>query len=65
MSASLIARTNCGGEQHIHLTADEFQATLDCALGLELLLLQEDGSHQLVDGFIVLQDVEFLGPISD
>ena len=45
---------------HIHLLLNKLQPTIHGRLRLRLLLLQQHGSDQFVDGGVVGQDVEFL-----
>jgi hypothetical protein len=48
----------------VHFAADVFQATVDCALRLGGVLLQQNGADELVDVGIVGEWVEFLVGLS-
>lgn len=47
-----------GVKNDLHLLPDEFQATVDGALGLDLVLLQQHGADELVDLLAILELLE-------
>ena len=40
---------------HSHLLVDKLQTTVDGALGVGPILLEQDGPDQLVDGLVILE----------
>lgn len=52
---NFIARLGLGsGKWHLHLLGDELDSSLDCALGLNLFLLQQYRTDELVDVLVIL-----------